>query len=64
MCQSACPGTVPEPLLLMSLGLCLERKEIPQIVENKEKGESERAIRTGGDSPNAGALPGCATPRH
>ncbi|MGH7835355.1 MAG: hypothetical protein ACREQK_17060, partial [Candidatus Binatia bacterium] len=54
-----------KPLALSRLGLPLSEKQIPQVVENPENvGKSKEALEAGRYAPKAGALPGCATPRH
>jgi hypothetical protein len=56
--------TVPECDLFEPLGLALSEKQIPQIIENTEKPKERMELLESDAAPKAGALPGCATPRH
>jgi len=61
----ACVKTVSEPLELVVTEICLERKaDSPSYCFFEEVVRKRRAFRAGFRAPKAGALPGCATPRH
>jgi hypothetical protein len=48
---------------IQSIWLALNKKQIPQIVENKRNQNGDGAFGMNNPVPKAGALPGCATPR-
>src|ERR1700737_3863077 len=56
--------TAAKPYLLTRLGMHSERKQIPQVVENIENHNTPEERWEARRWPKAGALPGCATPRH